>query len=754
MSEEEIDPGLELILPDERDGIRDRLLWGTVLVILTLWAFSPSIWGTYLWDDPRYPLNAQVQRGNDGLYDIWFKPSRLPTADSPGYLTTPQYYPMTFTSYWLGFQAWGLDPTAEHAVNLLLQAGSALLVWEILRRLRVPGAWVAAAIFAVHPLQTESVAWLSERKNVLAGAFFFGSILTYLQFLKIEKDDAKPESADYQWYALSLLLFVAGLLSKSIVCSMPIVIAILIWWKRGRLSILNIALLTPFIILGLAMSAVTTWFEIHIVGATGPEWNHSPIEHILLAAHAIWFYVWKLLIPANLTLVYPKWALDSSQWLFVAALLIVLVILLATIRKTGRGILAAVLIFLVTLVPAMGFVNVYPMRYSYVADHFQYLSGLALIVLAVALAAHFLSKLGPSRRIVGLALAIIVIGIFAIGSWSHAHAFTDSESLWRDVIAKNPDAWLAYENLAGVLDDEAEQNLANQDVEESKQLALDEATEAAHDAQQALAINANLDASYEHWGRALLILNQPGEALDKFRKAEQLDPRISTIRNNLAATLTRLGRTAEAENEYRQALKLPANADVRAVMRVNLGRLLLDDATLAARHTASTTAPAQRKILQQQTAAAYDEARDQFYQATKDNPQDADAWFDLGVVLIRLNQNGPAFDALQQAVQIDPDMAAAHADLGMLYGVAGQYAQAGQEYAKVVHIQQDNADAYANMGILADKLQKPAESKDFFQMALKIDPKNQKALQGLDELARAATRPTTTQATSRPAVVR
>ena len=555
-----------------------------------------------------------------------------------------------------------------------------------MRRLRVPGAWVAAAIFAVHPLQVESVAWISERKNVLSGVFFFSSILTYLRFLRIDEEDAKPKPEDFQWYVFALLLFIAGLLSKSIVCSMPVVMGILIWWKRGRLSAKNIALLLPFVILGLAMSAVTSWFEIHIVGATGSEWNYSYVERFLIAAHVIWFYVGKLIIPINLTLIYQKWPLDALQWIYVAALLAVLVIILATLRKAGRGILAAVLIYLVTLIPAMGFVNVYPMRYSFVADHFQYLSGLALIALAVALIAGALQWLGPSRRIIGLVLAIISIGPFAVGAWWHSHAFADSESLWRDVIAKNPDAWLAYENLAGVLIDEAEQNLANQDVLESKQLANDQANEAVNSAQQAIAIRGDLDASYEHWGRALLILNKPAEALDKFRQAEQLDPRSSTIRNNLAVTLTKLHQTAAAEDEYRQALQLPSNADVRSVMRVNLGRLLLEDGAAASRKALAAKTPTEATTLHNQSAASYAEAKSQFEQATKDNPQYADAWFDLGVSCsFARTRTAPHSTHWKKPWRSTPISPPPTPTLGMLYGVAGQYALAGQEYAKVVH---------------------------------------------------------------------
>lgn len=741
MSEAEIDPGLELILPDERDDARDRWLWGAVLVILALWVFSPALFGGYLWDDSHYPLNPVVQRGIDGLSDIWFSPSQPASGGSKGHFTTPQYYPMTYTSYWLLYSEWGNNPMPEHALNLLLHAGSALLLWKILRRLKVPGAWVAAAIFAVHPMQTESVAWVSERKNVLAGVFFFGSMLTYLQFLKIDKEESKPTPEDYQWYGLSLVLFIAGLLSKSIVCSLPVVLAILIWWKRKKLSALNIGLLVPFLALGLVMASITSWFEVNIVGATGPDWNFTHVDRLLIAGHVIWFYVAKLLFPANLSFIYAKWPLDSAQWIYVIAAIAVLVALIALVKKTGRGVLAAVLIYLVTLVPAMGFFDLYPMRYSYVADHFQYFSGVALIVLAVALVAHLLRPFGPSRRIAGLIMAIGVIGILSIASWSRAHIFADPELLWRDVIAKNPTSWLAYENLAGVLDEQANETLAESDVSEGKQLAVQQANEAIDCCQKALALHKDLPATYEHWGRALLVLNKPADALEKFRKAEELSPSLPNIRNNLAITLTQLHRTTEAEEEYRQALKLVSDSQLRAIMRVELGSLLMNDGTAAARQSLSAKTPADKTADRRKSLVALVDAAGQFDQATKDNPQLVEAWFNLGEVLIRLHQNSQAFDALKQAVTLDPRLVAAHSDLGMLYAVAGHYAEAGQEYLHVVQIQSDNADAYANMGLLAIKLNRPTEAKEFFQSALKFDPKNAKAKEGLAELARSATRP-------------
>lgn len=751
MSEGVNENGLELILPDESDAPRDRWMWGVTLILLVLCVFSPAIWCGYIWDDTRYPLNAAVQNGSDGLFDIWFNPSRPATAHSPAVYTTPQYYPMTYTSFWVGYELWGHDPRGSHAFNIVIQAFAALLLWEVLRRLKVPGAWLAAALFAIHPLQTESVAWVSERKNVLAGLFFFASILTYLRFLRLNSDDSDPPSyGDPGWYWLSLILFICGLLSKSIVCSMPVVVGILIWWKRGKISLKNIALLIPFLICGMAMSAVTSWFEIHIVGATGSDWGFSAVDRIWIAGHVIWFYVMKLIWPVNLTLVYPKWPLGPAEWGYVAATVAVVAILLALQKKIGRGAAAAVLIYLVTLVPAMGFINIFPMRYSYVADHFQYLSGVALIVLAVAIIARILRPLGNSKRIIGLILAIGVLGIYSVSSSSQTHVFTNSETLWRNVIAKNPKAWLAYENLSLVLADQAEQSAADQqDPAQSAKDAKSHAEEAIQMAQHALALRSNLADAHDNWGRALVVLKEPAQALEQFRKAEALDPKLISIKNNIGVALARLGRRQEAEQTYRRAASLSGPPVVRSMIRINLAQMLMEDGAKAGTRAANAKNPAQKKTLTAERASKYLEARQQLESATQITPRDPKAWYQLGLLLIRMGDNHDAFNAMSEATKLDPDMVDAHKELGTLFGLAGQYAEAGQEFLKVVKLEPDNADAYAAMGYMAGKLGNSKAAAEFFNTALKIDPTNARAKQGL-ALAQAATRPSTTRSTTAP----
>jgi hypothetical protein len=378
-------------LPDDPASNKDWYLWAGVLAILALVSFWPAIQGSFLWDDDHYVTQNMSLRTVDGLVHEWVPP-----------LQTVQYYPLTFTTFWVEYHLWNKMPLGYHIVNLLLHAGSTILVWRLLRRLAVPGAWVAAAIWAVHPLQVETVAWITERKNVLSGLLFFASAWFYLEFAGLADSDEKRPTLklNNRWgaYGLSLLLFAAALLSKTVACSLPAALLIVLWWKNklNRQAVLG---LIPFFILGLALAMVTARMEVdpNGVGAAGPEWILSPVQRLLIAGRGIWFYVGKLILPLHLSFNYPKInpdPHDAMQWLYVIATLTVLGILAATTRKLGRGPLAAALFYIVTLFPSLGFVDVYPFRYSFVADHFQYLSGLALIVLAVAA----LARLVPARH--------------------------------------------------------------------------------------------------------------------------------------------------------------------------------------------------------------------------------------------------------------------------------------------------------------------------------------------------------------------
>jgi protein O-mannosyl-transferase len=366
-----------------------------LLVILTMVAYLPAWSGTPIWDDDAH-LTKQDLRSLDGLARIWTQPG-----------ATQQYYPLVHTLFWLEHQLWGDWPAGYHLLNILLHCISALLLVRILRLLEVPGAWLAAAIFALHPIQAESVAWISELKNMLSGVFYFGSVLAYLKF---------DRTRNVPFYAAALVLFALGLMSKTVIATLPAAMLVIFWWKRGKLSWREDVLpLIPFFLLGTAAGLFTAWVERNLVGAEGSDFNYSIIERVLIAGRAIWFYSVKLLWPLDLIFVYPRWQVSQTVWwqyLFPAAVLLLLAVLVWLSRRC-RAPLAGLLFFIGTLFPVLGFLNAYPFRYSLVADHFQYLAGLGIIVLVAAGIALQLKRRQLWRQPTGYVLCAALRGCHA-----------------------------------------------------------------------------------------------------------------------------------------------------------------------------------------------------------------------------------------------------------------------------------------------------------------------------------------------------
>lgn len=407
-----------------------------VLLLTLLVVYGPALRGAFVWDDIDFIVETSWYRADDGLRQIWLEPS-----------TTSQYYPLTYSSHWIEQRLFGSDTLGYHVVNVVLHAANALLLWLVLRALEVPGALLAAAIFALHPVHAESVAWISERKNVLSGFFFLSAVLAWLR--------ASPPTQDRMvhrgWYGACLAFFVMALLAKTVACSLPAVILLLVWWKRGHVDRGIVAWLAPLFVIGVAFAALTVWLEVHTVGAKGDEFTLQPLDRIAIAGRAVWFYAGKLAWPERLVFIYPRWpSARSAPWqlLFAGALLVVVAALWRARDAIGRGPLTAVLLFAGILVPALGFFDVYPMRYSFVADHFQYLASTVAIAFGAAIATVGARRLGTSWRRPATALAVAVCVLLGVLTWRRSHVFANPENLWRDTVAGNPTAWMAMNNLA------------------------------------------------------------------------------------------------------------------------------------------------------------------------------------------------------------------------------------------------------------------------------------------------------------------
>ncbi|MCI0540210.1 MAG: tetratricopeptide repeat protein [Verrucomicrobiales bacterium] len=597
---------------------KDILCKSLLIVILTFVAYAPAMRCGFIWDDDDYVTGNVTLRSLEGLRRIWFEPGAV-----------HQYYPIVYSSFWVEYQLWGLHPLGYHLINVALHAANAVLVGLVLRRLSVPGAFLAAAIFALHPVHVESVAWVTERKNVLSGLFYLSSALFYLRFSGIGGQVEKPESRSQNiFYASSLACFVAALLSKSVTCTLPAVLLLLAWWKRPRLEWRRDLLpLAPMFALGALMGMVTIWMEKTSVGAQGADWAIGFADRVMIAGRAIWFYIFKLIWPQDLTFIYPRWSLrweSAWEYLMPAAALGVLAMLWIHRQRLGRAPAVAATFFVLTLLPALGFINYYPMIYSFVADHFQYLASIGLIA---AFAATIQDSRFPPRGTgrgsplwggkIRYAGPVIVL-LLAVLTWKQAHIYKDEKTLWEDTLRKNPSAWMAHNNLGGVLSDEGRLEEAITHYYEALKLKPDH--EMAH---------YNLGIVFARQGKL-------DEAAAHYSAAIQINPGYAQAHNNLGGVLCQGGLAEQGIAEYMEALRIDPNyADVHS----NLGVAFLGRGDL-------------------------EKALFHCHEAIRIEPELAEAYNNLGTVLVRQGKLAEAVETFAKAIAINPNYATAHANLG------------------------------------------------------------------------------------------
>jgi len=627
------------------------ILWGSLIVALVLAAYTPALRGGFVWDDDDYVTDNPTLTNLDGLRRIWLE-----------FGATPQYYPLVYTTFWIEYHLWQLHPFGYHLTNVLLHAVNTLLLWAILRRLAVPGAWLAAAIFALHPVHVESVAWITERKNVLSGAFYLSSMLFYLRFAGIGPD--RP-SGRRRWacYATALLLFACALLSKSVTCTLPAALVLLLWWRRDRLRTSDLWPLIGWLAIGLLMAVTTVWIEKHHVGTSYIDWSLSPVDRCLIAGRAVWFYAAKLFWPPNLTFFYPRWQIDAGLWwqyLFPLAAVTVIAALWRLRRRLGKGPLVAVLLFVGTLTPALGFVDVYPMRFSFVADHFQYLASAGLITLVTAVLAT-LARLGAPagsvRSTVQFVVPTALLAVLATLTWRQARIYHDLDTLWSDTVAKNPDAWMARYNL----------------------------------------------------GTLRLNQSRLDEAVLHLQQAARLQPGYLLAHSNLGLALARQGHLDSAEVAYRNALNVKVSywqPSHFAAAHINLANTLiardqLDDAVTHLEHALrlkpDSLAARLRLARVHHQQGKTDQAVAQYRLAAKKHPQSVDAQYALATALTRAGRFAEAVDFYRRTLRLAPDFAEAHTNLASALVAIGQVDQAIASYQRAIDLAPDYPDPCYNL---------------------------------------------------------
>jgi protein O-mannosyl-transferase len=511
-------------------------LFSLILIAATALAYFPAWTGKPIWDDNMH-MTPPGLRSWHGLVEIWTRLS-----------ATPQYYPLVHTVFWIEQKLWGDSMLGYHLVNVLLHALSAIVLLQILTRLKIPGAWLAAGLFALHPVQVETVAWVSELKNTLSGIFFFCSILTYLNF----DETREPNS-----YLGSLVFFVFGLLCKTVIAPLPAIILVLLWWKRGQLRVRHdVTPLLPLFAIGMAAGLFTAWVERNVIGAQGPNFQLSIWQRCFIATRDFWFYLFKLFWPAKLTFIYPRWQTDAQYWwqfVFPLALLLLLALILA-LRKKLRGPLAATLIFLGLLFPSLGFINVYPFIYSFVADHFQYLACVGPLALFAVTLTIALKSVAPRITVLQPAISGALLLTLGALSWHQCRDYKDLETLWRTTLARNPDCWMAYSNLGSLL------------------LTRGNVDDAISDFRKALELWPEQSKDHNNLGNALAKKGRMAEAIEQFQTALRISPDDPDAEMNLGAALLQQGETDQAISHLERAVQeFPSSAEAH----INLGNALL-----------------------------------------------------------------------------------------------------------------------------------------------------------------------------------
>jgi tetratricopeptide (TPR) repeat protein len=552
-------------------------LLAVVLVVVTIVAYLPAMRAGFIWDDDDHLTANPAVAAPNGLHYIWSS------------LAISRYYPLTLTSFWAQRQLWGLHPMPYHIVNILFHAANGVLVFFLLRRLRIPAAWLAAMVWTIHPVNVESVAWITELKNTQSGLFFFLSLLLYLKFA--ERTRQRWYISAF-WYGLAFVCGVAAMLSKASTVVLPLALLLGVWWQRGYWERADAARAAPFFGLAWLISGLTIIEQRGQIEKKGTqEWSLGIAGRILVASKALWFYVGKLLWPVNLVFVYPRWEIVTNSvgsWLAVAAIVAVLVALFVFHRQPwARAGLLGLGFFVAGLLPALGFFNVYYFRFSFVGDHFQYLASLGVVALAVSGIAYVLARGGLWLAPAGNGICAAVVVTLAVLTWRQTFVYHDVETLWRETLVRNPNAWMPHYNLGIALSDQGRNDEAIAQYREALRLKPDYA-EAHSNLGSALGQEGKLAEACEHWEAALRIkpdmaephynlgfvaahAGRTGDAIRHWEAALRIKPKYPELHYNLGILLQQAGRNSEAMEHYRAALDI--NPGV-AEAQYNLGTLL------------------------------------------------------------------------------------------------------------------------------------------------------------------------------------
>ena len=657
-----------------------------LVFLSTLVAYAPVLGGGFIWDDAGHVTRPDLQSPG-GLWRIWTEVG-----------ATQQYYPLLHTAFWIEHRLWGDAPLGYHLLNVLLHATAACLLALTLRRLLAVGPiggpaastgptdtarptngpgcrayhgsksaipWIAALLFALHPVCVESVAWIAEQKNTLSAVFYFCAALAYLRF---------DEGRRARGYALATVLFAAALLTKTVTATLPAALLVVFWWRRGRLSgRRDVAPLLPWFMLSGGAGWLTAWVERTRIGAEGADFALGWVDRGLLAGRVVWFYLGKLVWPADLIFIYPRWTLNAADpwaWLFPLGVLAVLGTLCWRRRRLA-GALAGSLYFVGTLFPALGFINVYPFIYSFVADHFQYLACVGILTLAAAGIATLAESLPPWPR--RLLPGLLLLGLGAL-TFREAGVYHDVFTLYQTTIARNPGCWLAYNNLATEL------------------ATAGRPADAIPLLERALKLRPDFALAEANLGDDLRQLGHPREAIPHLERAVRLEPRFATAHNSLGAALMMTGRPAEGIAEFREALRVQPDYPIA---HFNLGLAL-----------AKTGHP--------EAAVA------EFAAAVRQDPGYAEAELNWAIGLTVTGRFPEAVTHFERALQLDPNSAAAHNTYGRALAESDRLPEAIAQFEAALRLAPDLADAHLNLALALRRVGRLQDAEAEYREAMRL----------------------------------
>ena len=735
------------------------------LGLLVAVCYFPALAGGFVWDDVIF-AEEPVIHSPSGLRSIWLAPADIKNEG--------HYWPLVYTGFWLEHKLWGLAPVGYHAVNIVLHLLNSLLLWRLLVRAAVPGAVVIAAVFAVHPLHVESVAWIIERKDVLSGLLYVGAVLAWVRFTEAPRAGG---------YALVVVLFTAGLLSKSVVVTLPAALLIWQWWRAGRVTRTDLLRVAPLAVIGAAITAADLAYY---AGREPLELGYTVVERALIAGRALWFYAGKLVWPAELAVIYPLWEIDAGEllaWGYPAAAAVLAAGLWLGRRRLGRGPLAGALWYAVTLGPVLGFVDYGYMQFSLVADRFQYLAGIGMLAVVIGAAAYAAGRLPRGVRMGAWGMAAVVVLVLGGLTWRQAGIYRDEATFFSHVVAHNPAARDAHLNLGNALieADRFEEGLAASRIAVEQrpdsadahsnlglaQMNLERFTAAGASLRRALELDprhrsalqntgellrkqgrhaAAVEAyravlerdrgyalAYAGMGDALFHLERYDQALDALAQALALQPglpmagRMETLMGRAAREL---GRLDAAEEHFRRAMEIdPADATPLldlANLRAAQQRPSEADALLARARALQPRDPATLQNVAEalRTQGRYDEALAAYRAVLEVDAGYALAYAGMGDALFRQERYEQALAALAQAVSLQPDLPIAGA-LHRLMGRAAQQlgrVEAADHFARAVELDPGDTAAIDHLAMLRFAEQRYAEALELYRTLVEINP--------------------------------